>query len=258
MSPRFQLKGVAIEAVIFDKDGTLADSRLFLYDLAILRAKACAEAFAREYPDRWNALYEALKMDFGVTAYGLDPDGLMAVGTRQANQQVAIERWSQIGGSLEQAKGLIPQIFAQVDGAIVSKAAQTPPFPETLAMMTQLSSSSLRLGILSSDSTAHVNDFLRHHRLDACVDAWRGTDGDDKPKPHPELFWQLCDGLQVQAAKTLMVGDSWADLAVAHNAGAAAFISVAEAWGRTSVPGSDYVIQDWNHLLHLIGLNSAN
>jgi phosphoglycolate phosphatase len=243
-----------IEAILFDKDGTLADARPFLRNLAIARAKACADAFEREVSVRQTALHDWLCQAFGVTLMGLDPDGLMAVATRAENEQAAVDLIVSVGGASGRAKALVPQIFAEVDRVVPSKAAATPPFPETRDMLRKLNRRSIKVGVLSSDSTSNVADFLHHYGYNTLVNNWRGTEAGDLPKPEPQLFWELCDRMQVTAHQTIMVGDSWADVAVARNAGAAAFVSVSETWGRAPLLGADYVIQDWNHLLTLVDL----
>jgi phosphoglycolate phosphatase len=241
-----------IAAIIFDKDGTLADAGPFLRQLAISRARACAEALFQTSSAQTQEYYTALCAAFGVTETGLDPNGLMAVGTRTANERSAIELFMAMGGTEDEAKRLVPGSFMAVDSAITLKAAQTPPFAGTEGLLLQLRQRSLKVGILSSDSTAHVMEFLNYYGLTRYVDAWRGTEPGEKAKPHPELFWQLCDRLQVHPQQTLMVGDSWADLEVAHNGGAAAFVSVGESWGRASVPGADLVMASWSDLLAIV------
>lgn len=242
----------AVEAILFDKDGTLADARPFLRHLAMARAKACADGLANDNSGQKADLYRALCRAFGVTPEGLDPDGLMAVAPREANEQAALELVVAAGGSEEPARVLIPQIFAKVEGAITSKAAETPPFPGTQAMLGKLNNGSIKVGVLSSDRTSHVADFLQYYGYDVLVDDWRGTEAGDLPKPDPQLFWELCHRMQVSPHRTLMVGDSWTDLAVARNAEAAGFVSVSQKWGRSPLPGADYVMQDWDHLLALV------
>ena len=70
-----------IEAVIFDKDGTLANSQIFLRNLAQKRARL----IDAQIP----GVQEPLLMAFGVESDRLNPAGLMAVGTRLENEIAA-------------------------------------------------------------------------------------------------------------------------------------------------------------------------
>lgn len=241
-----------IKGIIFDKDGTLADARPFLRRLAIARAQACAERFFRQSPDQTQNFFDSLSKAFGVTSAGLDPDGLMAVGTRPANEQAAIRLARAMGVAEAEATRLVPHIFTAVDGLVTCKAAQTPPFSGIQAMLLWLGDSPFKVGVLSSDSTANVADFIDYYDVNHRLDSFRGTEPGDNPKPHPELFWELCNLLGIHPHQALMVGDSWADLEVTRNAGAAAFVSVGTAWGRSPIPGADFVIKSWDDLLHLV------
>lgn len=66
-----------IQAIIFDKDGTLEDSQNFLRELSIRRARL----LDAQIP----GIGEPLLMAFGLQDNYLDPTGLMAVGSRQEN-----------------------------------------------------------------------------------------------------------------------------------------------------------------------------
>ncbi|MEA5451697.1 HAD family hydrolase [Leptolyngbya sp. CCNP1308] len=232
-----------VEAIVFDKDGTLANSHHLLQRTALARAEACAAAAGAG-----DDLIQALLDCFGVSAHSIDPDGLMAAGTREANKQGAVTVLVKAGHPLEQATEWVADCFAAVNAARNGKAAYTPPFEGTAAMLKRLSQSPLKIGVLSSDSPAFVEEFLTYYDLLSWVDEWQGTGPEDPPKPDPTLLGVLCDRLQVSVARTLVVGDSWADLALAKQAKAAGFVSVSEPWGRSPVPGATLVLSQWDDL----------
>lgn len=232
-----------VEAIVFDKDGTLANSHHLLQRTALARAAACAAAAGAG-----DELIQALLDCFGVSAHGIDPDGLMAAGTREANKQGAVAVLVKTGYSPDQAQVLVADCFAAVNAARNGKAAYTPPFEGTAAMLERLHQSPLKIGVLSSDSPAFVEEFLTYYELLPWVDEWQGTGPQDPPKPDPTLLGVLCDRLQVSVAYTLVVGDSWADLALAKQAKAAGFVSVSEPWGRSPVPGATLILSQWDDL----------
>jgi phosphoglycolate phosphatase len=232
-----------IDAIVFDKDGTLANSHPLLHHTALARAQACATATGLG-----DALGQDLLTCFGVSPDRIDPDGLMAADTREANQQGAVEVLVNTGYPREQATALVADCFEAVDQPHGGKAVYTPPFEGTAAMLERLHRSPLKIGVLSSDSPAYVGEFLQHYGLLPWVDEWQGTGPEDLPKPDPSLLEQVCDRLGVSVARTLIVGDSWADLALVDRAQAAGFISVSAPWGRPPVPSASLVLRQWDDL----------
>ena len=232
-----------VDAIVFDKDGTLADSHRLLHRTALARAEACAAAAGAG-----DTMVQAFLTCFGVSPDAIDPDGLMAAGTREANKLGAVEVLVQAGYPLEKATELVAECFAAVNAARNGKAAYTPPFEGTAAMLKRLHHSPLKIGMLSSDSPTYVEEFLSQYDLMPWVDEWQGTEPEDPPKPDPSLLRQVCDRLGVQVSNILIVGDSWADLALAEQAGAAGFLSVSEPWGRSPVPGATLVLSHWDDL----------
>ena len=80
-----------IEAVIFDKDGTLEDSQSYLRELGIKRARL----IDAQIP----GIGEPLLMAFGMQNNQLDPAGLMAVGSRYENEIAAAAYIAETGRS---------------------------------------------------------------------------------------------------------------------------------------------------------------
>lgn len=234
---------------MFDKDGTLADSRQFLVRLSHARIQRCVEASRLDLNPPPVDLFGSLLAVLGVLETGLNPDGLMAVGSRSDNGAAVVDTLVAAGfPSRSRAEALVTEHFAQADRDLRPKAPYTPPFSGTEAMLQRLHQGGLRIGVLSSDSSANVKDFLDYYHLHPWVNAWQGTDPGHPPKPAPDLLEHLCDRLGVTVACTAIVGDSWVDQALAKGAGAAGFLSVSEAWGRPPVAGATYTLQTWADL----------
>ena len=71
-----------IKAVLFDKDGTLADSAAYL--------RGVGQARAQKIETLIPGIQDALQLAFGFSPTGhLDPGGLLAIGSRQETETVA-------------------------------------------------------------------------------------------------------------------------------------------------------------------------
>ncbi len=220
-----------IQAVVFDKDGTLADSISFLHQLAIARSQ-CLEA---RVPGTGQALLTA----FGCMAQRCDPQGLMAVGTRYENEIAAATYVAAQGYAWGEAVRLAQEACQSADQQFTRKAIATPPLPATLSLLQSLHHQGLKLAVLSGDTTANVEDFVAYHGMGDWVNWCAGS---EKPpfKPDPEMLWQACRALQVRPEQCLVIGDASSDQQLAEQGRARAFVSV--TWGGSPpVVGADAI-----------------
>ncbi len=213
----------AIAAVIFDKDGTLADSQAFLRNLGQKRARLVdAQVPGVEAP---------LLLAFGLEGDRLDPAGLMAIGTRQENEIAAAAYIAETGKGWVEALQIARSAFAEADAWLPPKASSTPLFDGALALLQRLAAAGVRLGMASADSPTHVQDFVDYYQLNTLLPVAIGSTPTCS-KPNPALLEQACLNLGVSPQNTLVVGDSTADLMMAQAAGARGCIAV--SWGWTN------------------------
>jgi HAD superfamily hydrolase (TIGR01662 family) len=81
-------------------------------------------------------------------------------------------------------------------------------YDDVLLVLGELRTAGLRLGLLSNTSR-NLDAFVRHFGID--VDAWLSSGTHGKVKPSPTIFAAALELLGVDAAETVMVGDSLDD-----------------------------------------------
>jgi phosphoglycolate phosphatase len=209
-----------IKAIIFDKDGTLEDSSYYLRELGIKRA--------RFVDAQVPGVGEPLLMAFGIQDGILDPEGLMAVGSRRENEIAAATYIAETGKSWYEAGAIAQDAFHRADQVLRSDPQSpiaAPIFKEAIATLQALSQAGLKLAILSAARTDSIRAFVERHHLQSYFQVLLGSDG-ELGKPDPQFFLTACDHLGVAPEQALMVGDAQGDITMAKTAGAAAAIGI--------------------------------
>lgn len=233
-------KLVNIEAIIFDKDGTLINSANFLAELAKMRI-SLLEA---QIPN----IAEPLSMALGITEQKLRPTGLMAVGSRLENEIAVAAYITARGKSWFEAVAIARQAFVQADQYLQNSPEASPLFPGTKEVIKKLYTAGCKLGILSADTTTEVEKFVNEHQLSKYIKLAKGSDY-GITKPDPVLFLQACQALGVTPEKTIMIGDSPGDIHMAKKAGASATIGIDyNNQNNNYLDGADLVIQKLTEL----------
>ncbi len=208
-----------ITGIIFDKDGTLADSQNYLRELAQKRARL----IDAQIP----GVGEPLLMAFGMVDGVLDPTGLMAVGSHPENAIAAAAYIAETGRSWFEALDIAKKAFAEAEQMLGDRSHTSPLFAGSLEVLKFCHDAGLKLGILSMDSTANVEIFVKTYQLQDYIQLEMGAEFG--LKPDPALFLKACVTLGTEPSQTLMVGDAPGDIQMAKAAGAAGTVGI--CWG---------------------------
>ena len=213
------LKFDNIAAIIFDKDGTLENSRSYW--------RLVGSERARLIDAQIPGVGEPLMMAFGILDDNLNPQGLMAVGSRTENEIAAAAYIAETGKSWQESRKIAQSAFTDVaESKYLAKTPQSAPiYDDVIETLKLLNSKGLKIGILSADSTAAVREFVANHQLEEQIQTYLGTEV-EITKPNPQLFWQVCKDLGVAPEKTLMVGDTSVDMVMAKTAKAAGAVGI--------------------------------
>lgn len=223
-----------IAAILWDKDGTLADSHGFLRELAHQRS--------HHLNQHVPGIYDDLMAAFGCADGQYDPAGLMAVGTRYENEVAAAAYVAAMGKPWTDSLLLAQTAFAECSRAFSHKADLTPPFPGIPELLRQASTMGLKQAVLSGDSTSNIQNFLDRYGFTALIEWVAGSEA-PPVKPDPQMVWTAGEKLGISPEQCLVIGDSGHDQQLAQRSGCRGFISV--TWGGSpAIAGADAVLTE--------------
>jgi phosphoglycolate phosphatase len=220
-----------IQAILFDKNGTLEDSETYLRSLA--------QKAARLIDAQIPGIGEPLLMAFGINGNILDPAGLISVASRRETEVAAAAYIAETGRGWFESLKIARQALDEAEKYI--EQTPSPLFVGSLDLLKYLQEGGLKLGILSAATTEEVHNFVENHQLSDYIQLEMGVD-EGPSKPDPVLFLQACQALGVEPSATLMVGDSVGDMQMARNAKAAGCIGITWVDKLDNVRGADVVI----------------
>lgn len=213
-----------VEAVVFDWDGTLVDSK---QALVASFQDTTAEVIGEPFPTAEE-----------------DVERIVQVRGQEAFEEIA-------GGDRELYER-IEEVFHRV---YVAKQTTIEPFPGALETLARLHGAGLRLGIATSKARRRLDLEAERTGIGAFLDASVSGDEVAAAKPDPEAVAAAIAALGAEPARTLYVGDGPNDVLAGRDAGA---ITVAVTFGfhpeeaRAAAP--DHVIDTLPDLLPLAGL----
>lgn len=208
----------SVDAVVFDKDGTLIDlhARWAPWVAAVCQriADDCDDASA----------VEPLQAALGVAGDRLVPESPAAVGTGDAIGQVAADLMVSRGHE----RHTVTSSIAAAMGS--TPAGDLVPLGDVAGTMRQLADRGLALAIATSDDRANTLAELDELGIRDLLGAIRCGDDAGPVKPDPAVLWDVAERLSVAPSRMVFVGDSLHDAATAL-AASIPFVAVVDGSG---------------------------
>ena len=245
---QLRLKGVPlglVQAVLFDKDGTMSHSEPKLLALAEARILACLSQVGSGHRARLRDLLESA---YGVRAGRIDPAGITAVASRMHNLIATATAFAQVGLGWPEALNRSEILFDSIDAAAGSEPASAPTTKGLAPLLLALDRAGVVLGVISNDQTHGIKHFLAAHGLEKHI---RGIwSADHLPaKPNPLAVHHFCAQLGVDPGACALIGDADSDLAMAVAAGIPHALGYTAGWAtKPKLAGGHLLIDHWSEL----------
>ena len=233
-----------VEAVLFDKDGTLSHSEPELHALATTRLELTLEGVdSSRRADLRRRLIEA----YGLNSGCVHPAGITAVATREHNLLATATALAQVGLGWPEAVQLSESVFDRCDR--VNHPASAPT-DGAVALIRRLSASGIRCAVISNDNRVGIAHFLDSHGLSGDVQGIWSADHSPR-KPNPGAVHGLCADLGVAVSRCALIGDASSDLQMAVAAGIPRqrVLGYTAGWGQAPPLGDQHpLIHHWSEL----------
>ncbi len=242
-----------VEAVLFDKDGTLSSSEAMLQALAEARVVHGCRLLAKDHPQLGQAagseLVTLLQRAYGLDAHGVHPAGTTAVASRDHNLISTATALCQVGLGWPEALELAHATFLATDDlhgqGSTHRPMATPGLP---SLLHQLQQAGVACAVISNDEVAGIEAFLESQQLQAHFQAIWSAEHVPR-KPDPAAVHGLCALLGVAPERCALVGDANSDLVMAERAGVAVVLGYSAGWRRRPPLASRFAqVGNWQEL----------
>lgn len=228
-----------LDAILFDKDGTLFDFAATWNSWA----GGVIDDLSKGDLRRAQALADALEYDLNTRAFR--PNSFVVYAT-----------------NAEAAAAMLPFCtgFTQLElEAYLVKRAAIAPLSEVVPLvpyMAELRQSGLKLGVMTNDAEHSAKMQLERVGAHQAFDFIAGHDSGFGEKPDPDPLLAFCSHVGIEPARAAMVGDSLHDL---HAGRAAGMICIGVLTGTATTaqlePHADVVLPDISAIPEWIAAN---
>lgn len=218
-----------IDAIIFDKDGTLIDMHHFWGRVA---ESWCAQLLSSTGADAklQTALYATLGYD--ADNRHVIPDTPLAAASMWKLFNLMAVVLFQHGVDWHEAEKLTAQLEADFHSLLQPDFIK--PLGDVAGTCQRLADAGIRLAIATSDDRATTEWTLPILGIDTLIEAMACGDDPFPNKPAADGLLHICNQLGIAPQRMLMVGDSISDIDAGRNAGVSACIGVVEVGGDSA------------------------
>lgn len=223
-----------IELAIFDKDGTLIE----FHDMwgAWVRTLATSLSDAHGAPLD-EIVYSMLGVDRDTGR--VLPHGALAATPMSRLRRGLADAFADGGVARDEAERLVERAWHSPDPVTLAR-----PITDLGVLFGALRARGIRIAVATSDDRDPTERTLAHLGVRELVEAVACADDGRPVKPHPAAVLWICETLGVPPARTAVIGDAEADLAMGRAAGAGLIIGVLTGAGDRAMltAGADVVL----------------
>ena len=203
-----------IEAIFFDKDGTIIDSHIYWGEIVKRRAKEIINYFNL---NENFYFYLSEKMGFSIKKNMLLQKGPTGLHSRDVIIRTIVEILNK--KNIKTNFNEIENIFNKVHSEFLNDITEyTKIIKEAYDFILKLKKEKIKLALITSDSIKNSLIILKNNNLDNIFDLVIAKENCEKPKVSGEPALFALKNLNIDPLKTICIGDAPMDKIMSENA----------------------------------------
>ena len=228
------------QAIIFDKDGTLIE---FDAMWAGWTVRLAGQLHAASGLNVDGALFRALGYD---RANGkVLANGMLAVSSMAQLHKLTVDVMQAAGLNARDATYVVERVWCIPDPVTLAR-----PFTDTRALFDRLRRQHVKIAIATADDRAPTQAMVEALDIAEFIATMICADDGMPAKPQPATVRTICERMNVDPSKAMVVGDTASDMKMARAAGAGLAVGVLSGVSGASdlIPYADAIIDSVDSL----------
>jgi phosphoglycolate phosphatase len=205
-------KTIECKLIIFDKNGTLVNQHLLLFELAQARKNSVQKYAGKDASELWEKI-----VGVDLKKGKIDYNGPLGTAPRREELLIATAAFYLNGYAWSEAKQIAQKAYDEADNSMKSPYGSVllEGVEETLE---HLRKHGLKLAIASTDTHNHTVKSFKALKIESLFDTIIGSDDVANGKPSPGMIFEALRRTESTPDETAMVGDSTSDILMGRNA----------------------------------------
>lgn len=204
------------QAIIFDKDGTLIDFDAMWGGWTIHLAEQLRLASGLDVRETL-----CLKMGYDTNSKKVLTNSLLASSPMSLLYDLTVEVMHSQGLEKQEALKVVEKAWCIPDPVILAR-----PLTDMRALFGQLSELGIKVAIATADDRAPTQAMVDAFDIGEYLSCMVCADDDIPSKPAPDMVLSLCEQMDIEPSKVVVIGDTASDLRMARAAGAGLTVGV--------------------------------
>ena len=243
-----------INAIIFDKDGTLSSSEDYLLELAKTRIDFAVNKFKKLKINNFKIfLLKKLLYDvYGLKNQSLSANSSLAIASKEHNIISTASIFTLFGFDWFNSLSISQTIFDEVD-IFLSKDKKIKPKPRTLIsgafdLLVSLKRKGVCIALMTNDTKVGIEEFIYCNKLEGIFDyLWSAEN--QPSKPNPKAVIELCKRMKINPLRCALISDADTDLKMAKEADIPIIIGFTGGWKNPPIlTETQFIIENLNEL----------